>query len=860
VDATEARVTLPGTLGTITLTAPGWLAALVLLPLFFAGVQKARAAAVCRALAFVAVVLALAGATVERARPESGSCVVAVVDVSASVGTAAADSARTFLARLRRSHGPDDVLGALVFAADTRVLVHPANGARTIDALVPADGAPAPDDTDVAAAVMRATMLCPATKQAAVVLFSDGNETVGSALAELAFAEERVPVFPVLPPPAALAPVAVRRLLGPAFGAARSVVPLEVVVENHTGAPLPAALRLTANGRPFFFKPADLPPGVSVVALPQRWKAAGQYRVEAGVDLAPGMVQPRGTAGGALAVGAPLHVLFVATHEDPVVAAALAEREMDVEVVSPAGLAARVERLDAYHVVVLSETPRDSLPSAVLAALARRVAAGAALIATGGEHFFGDAGFVGTPLDDVLPVTFESQSPTPKQREPIALYLVIDRSNSMGYATGQDVSYGDKMEYAKRAALAVLDQLAPGDLAGAIAFDSQPYPLGPLLPVGESRARLAARIRALRYGGGTDFKDALDTARAALAAAGGRVRHIILLTDGDTNRRADDHLELMDTLARDEITVTAIRIGDDTANLELLGAIASRTGGEFHHVANVHALPQLMVRDTQRLIDSAAEREDAQTRIGAGGEVVAGLPETDLPRAAHWALTRAKPGAELRLYAQAGARRDPLVATWQYELGRVAAVPMDFQGGGAGWPAWRGFGKLWTQLVTWAAPAALPGEWRLEARRTRVGTEIHLETAADTPGPFAVRIQSLGDVRLGRSGRREWTALVPELRPGVYEATVVADGRELRADLAVAAAGGDGRELRSVAPNRALLARLAELTGGQVDPEPAAVLAARGSVGRQRGALDAWLVSLALVLLLADVALRLRTL
>jgi Mg-chelatase subunit ChlD len=858
VDATEARVTLPGTLGTVTLAAPGWLAALLVLPLILAGARRARAAATCRALALVAVVLTLAGASVERPRPESGNCVVAAIDVSASVGTAAVDSARTFLGRLRRSLGRDDLLGSLVFAAGVRLVAHPATGARTVAALVQPDAAPAADDTDLAAAVMRAAVLCPATKQAAVVLFSDGNETVGSALAELALAADRVPIHPVLPAAAALPAVAVRRLVAPPFGAARAVVPLEVVVENRAGTPMPAAMRLMANGRPFFFQPVDLPPGVSVVALPQRWKSSGQYRVEAGIDLAPGRAQPRGTAGSALAVGEPLRVLFVGTHEAPVVAEALAEREMDVEVVSPPEFAARAGRLDAYHVVVLADTPRDSLPTAALVALARRVAAGGALIATGGEHFFGDAGFVGTPLEEVLPVTFESQSPTPKQREPIALYLVIDRSNSMGYSTGQDVSYGDKMEYAKRAALAVLDQLAPGDLVGAIAFDSQPYPLGPLLPAGEGRARLAARIRALRYGGGTDFKDALDTARAALAASGGRVRHAILLTDGDTNRRTDDHFELMDALVRDEITVTAIRIGDDTVNLELLGAIAGRTGGEFHHVANVHALPQLMVRDTQRLIDSAAERQDALTRIGAAGEVVAGIAESELPRAARWALTRAKPGAELRLYAQAGARRDPLVATWQYQLGRVAAVPMDFQGGGAGWPAWRGFGKLWTQLVTWAAPAALPGEWRLDARRTRLGTEIHLEVVDDAPGPFTVRLQSVGDVRLGRVGRREWAALVPELRPGVYEATVVTGEREQRADLAVAATTGDGRELRSAAPNRALLARLAELTGGQVDPEPATVLAARGGVDRHEVALDAWLVPLALVLLLADVALRLR--
>src|SRR5204863_477056 len=99
---------------------------------------------------------------------------------------------------------------------------------------------------------------------------------------------------------------------------------------------------------------------------------------------------------------------------------------------------------------------------------------------------------------------------------------LIDRSNSMGYASGPDLQYGAKMEYAKRAALAVVDQLGPRDLVGAIAFDSEPYELGPLLPLAEGRAALTAKIRQLRYGGGTDFKEALDRARRSLVAAGRR--------------------------------------------------------------------------------------------------------------------------------------------------------------------------------------------------------------------------------------------------------------------------------------------------------------------------------------------------
>jgi hypothetical protein len=64
----------------------------------------------------------------------------------------------------------------------------------------------------------------------------------------------------------------------------------------------------------------------------------------------------------------------------------------------------------------------------------------------------------------------------------------------------------------------------------------------------------------------------------------------------------------------------------------------------------------------------------------------------------------------VRLVVESGKRRDPLLATWQLELGRVAVLPVDFQAGGAAWAVWEDYGRLWTQLVQWAAPRALPGE------------------------------------------------------------------------------------------------------------------------------------------------------
>jgi Mg-chelatase subunit ChlD len=851
----------------IHVTTPGMLLLLFAVPLFFVGHGRraTRLAAACRSLAATALVLVLAGAHVERARPQAGTCVVAAVDVSASVGGAATERAREFLGRLVPVLGAHDVLGSLAFAARTRVAARPTGERRALDDLLPGaivegTGFEA-TDTDIATALTTAATLCPEGKQTALLLFSDGNETTGSVLAEAALTAPRLPTFPIVPPSSALPAARVRRLLAPRLAPEHSMLPLEAVLENGAAAPAHAVLELFANGERLATQRLDLTPGVSVIEVPYRLRDPGQYLLEARLALPSGEAQPPGTARAALAVTRPLQVLIVSDHDTPVVATALAEHGMRVELVAPPAFTSRAAHLDAYHLVVFDDVARDAFSDAALTTLADWVARGGALVATGGEHLFGDPRWSGTALERVLPVELQAQTPEPQEREPIALYLIIDRSNSMGYSSTEAMVHnGEKMEYAKRAALAVLDQLGPSDLVGAIAFDSLPTELGPLRPVRESRGALAARIQQLQYGGGTDFKDALDIARRHLVESGRRVRHIILLTDGDTNRGADDHVQLIAELARAEITVTTIRIGSDTVNLELLDAISRATGGEFHHVEQVQSLPQLMIRDTQRLMSNAPDRGDHPTRVADPRAMLAGIAEDELPPVTRFAFTRAKRAAEVRLYVENGERRDPILVTWQHELGRVAVLPLDFQGGAATWAAWSGFGTLWSQLARWAAPPGLASDRRLEARRLREGTLVRLDTVADDPGPYALRFPSGSEAPLRRTGRRAFSTVVPSLRAGLQSVLLLGPDPSLpqQIDLMVPASADSGREFRTRGANLRLLDALARTTGGAVDPEPAAVLAARPGVTRERTPLAPFLVPLVLALLLVDIALRRR--
>ena len=416
----------------------------------------------------------------------------------------------------------------------------------------------------------------------------------------------------------------------------------------------------------------------------------------------------------------------------------------------------KLEDLLAYHCVILDDVPRKDLPDAALEALEAYVKKfGGGVLMTGGPRSFGDKAYQRSAVERILPVSLVEQQPKGRGRAPMGIFLVIDRSNSMGYNSRQhDVRDGEKMRYAREAALALVEQLRPEDRVGVIAFDSDPYVLGPLRPLSEQRATLEDRIGRLVPGGGTDFKAALEIATAQLVQSGLKTLHIILMTDGDTNRGAADHAAVIQAMARLGITVSTIRIGDDDVNLDVSAADLPRHGRAV--------LPRRKHRDPtaahrQRYAPSArrggggrearrGERTQAASEtlrpvVGDATEVLRGLADREFPPVRDVPMTKLKSGADLVLYVDDQGRKQPLLATWLYGLGRAAAFPFDpAQPEASGWAAWPGYAKLWSQLVRWAIREEAPWETR-QAVRFRDGSPFLEVQTFDDIGEGDIQVQ-----------------------------------------------------------------------------------------------------------------------
>jgi Mg-chelatase subunit ChlD len=867
---------------TYTFLTPEWLWLLALLPLLWLPLlwQKQRllltSAVLLRSLAVVLVAAALAGLNRQTILAEHKLTVVAAVDVSDSISPEGRAWEHEYLARLLKTLEATDEFAALSFAADTRLLIPPGGPDGVTVPAEALQSAPAGQGggTNIARALERALSLYPEEAEKRLVLLTDGNETTGAARRHIALARQLgIKIFPVTPPSGQHPEVSLEKFVVPPLVREGSAFSLRLVVRNGNDKPVRGNATILANDQALTRQEINLEPGLSVLEVPAQILQRGNYLLRAEVKAAPDTIEGNNRQNASLAVAGKVRSLVITDNAKTHLARALQMKEVETEFRRPEGLPTQLAELLDYNCLVFDDIGRTGITPQQMAVVEGYVRDfGGGFLMTGGLRAFGDLGYKGTAVERVLPVTFQEQRPKKKKRTPIALFVIIDRSNSMGYNSKvRGLHDGQKMRYAQKAATELLSQLQDSDFAGAIAFDSEPYLLAPLAPLVENRAELIGKIARLQYGGGTDFYGALETATDQLARSRGTIRHIILLTDGDSNRSPADHYPLVAAIAQRQISITTIRIGDDTVNLQLLSHMSEKTGGRFYHVADVEALPQLLIKDTRQAIREKDENDDDKPkeivpRVGERGQILQGL--TDFPSLEEYMLTKPKNGADVQLYTDVHTEHDPLLASWQYGLGKVVAVAFDPSGGGSSdWIRWEGFGKFWSQAVRWAIRDESPWDYRLSVQHRGERTVLQVESYdSDEEGILQARLPrgaQSDELTLMPVAPRVYEAALPVKRQGSFPVTIVKrkGGKVVNQKneiVMVSQAPGESLdEYRQQHPNRDLLRELAEGTGGRIDPDLDELVAQKRE-GQKKllHPLDNYLIMAGLFLLLGDIGLR----
>ena len=481
----------------------------------------------------------------------------------------------------------------------------------------------------------------------------------------------------------------------------------------------------------------------------------------------------------------------------------------------------------------------------------------------GGPGSFGVGGYYGTPLEETLPVNMRIDD---QQRFPaVSMALVIDRSGSMGAEEGGVT----KIQLAAEGAIRALELLNDFDEMTLITVDEAPDEIiGPITAANRDEA--IARMRQLGAGGGGIFVRAgLEAAAEALAASDNPVKHIIVLADGADSEQKEGVPELIEQLTAEGITVSMISIGagPDTPWLQQMAELG---GGRFHFTDQAANLPQIFTQETVAIQRNYVIEERFFPTQAAPHAILTGITAT--PPLYGYVGTSARATAQTPLLTHLG---DPLLATWQYGLGRSVAWTSDATGRWAqDWVRWDGFAPFWNQAVRWSFGARPAGG--LEARVTLDGETARLTVDAQSDGQFLNALTLTANV-VDPAGQTQ-TVTLPQVGPGQYEGTfapagegayvigigeMTNDERQMTSEegglqTTVGWVLGYSPEYASLEDNPALLAALAEATGGRVLDmgDVAAVFTHNLSAAPAARPIWPWLALAATLLLPLDVAAR----
>ncbi|MBX6342552.1 MAG: VWA domain-containing protein, partial [Thermomicrobiaceae bacterium] len=364
--------------------------------------------------------------------------------------------------------------------------------------------------------------------------------------------------------------------------------------------------------------------------------------------------------------------------------------------------------------------------------------------------------------------------------------------------------------------------------------------------------------------GGTEIYPALEEGFGEIQGSGADVKHVILFTDGKSSGDwAQRYDGLVEQMRRANVTLSTIAIGND-ADTELLQRLAQLGGGRYHFTERAQDIPRVTLEETQRVGDRPMLEGVFQPVQAIASPIMRGLRPEDLPDVRAYAATDGKPEAQVVLTSDRG---DPLLAVWQYGLGRVVAWTTDAGGSGTpDWTAWSGFDQFWFNVLRWALPDPDNRPFSVAAERAADGVTLTLRQTAEqgyvglgsvsgTIGAGETRVP----VAFEQAGPGEYRAHLRAAPTGAYRLDLSIATRDGQRDETFGLAVPYPAEYRPAGDGAALLASLSRITGGKVLDRPDQAfrpLAGSGSAVHYR---RVWYVPVALALaaFVAEVARRL---
>lgn len=821
-----------------------------------------------RTLIMVALTFSLAGTQLVLAVDQLTT--VFLLDSSDSVSPSARGQAEAFVQQALETMPEGDKAAIVVFGKNALVERAPSDNGS----LGRITSAPIVERTNIEEAIQLGLALFPADAQKRLVLLSDGGENDGQALEAARLARSRgvpIEIVNLSTPSGSGGEAMISAVEAPSRVRAGQEFELNVSVESQIAQQ--ATLRIFGDDRLLSEQPVQLQPGLNRFSWREKAVEDGGFqRYRAEIQLADGSgdrVQ-NNVVDTLVQVQGPPRVLVVEAPEGNrpgeavQLISALQAAEVEVETVSAEAMPVDLAGLSAYEAVMLVNVPARSLPVKAMANLPTYVRdLGKGLIMIGGDRSYGVGGFGRTPLEEALPVYMDVRDR--EQRPNLALVLIIDKSGSMDacHCSGpnrQTAQFREggvrKVDIAKEAVVKAGSVLGPQDSFGVVAFDEAAHWVLPTQQ-GPSLDDVESAVSPVAPEGSTNVRAGLLAAEEQLKAVDARIKHAILLTDGWSG--GGDNLEIARRMQEEGITLSVVAAGSGSA--DYLATLAEDGGGRYYPAETMEEVPEIFLQETITAVGNYIVEEPVVPILAGESPVIENL-------GAAWPTLYGYNGTTLKETAQAvlvSNDESPILAQWQYGLGRAIAWTSDVQGRwGRDLVRWQEFPRLSAQMVSWVLPTgsgtSLNSDLRIEGAHTILDVTVEgeqqpsdLTLNATIIGPDGTQLPA----ELVQVAPGEYRATVTSPPPGTYLVQLAGSsgGRPVVQDVAGLVVPYSP-EYRSGQSNPELLQALADLTGGRLlEQAEQAFEKNLASVSRaQEIALP--LLLLALLLLPLDIAVR----
>jgi Ca-activated chloride channel family protein len=767
--------------------------------------------------------------------------VIYLLDVSQSISPQAISEAIDWIEETDAAGAPDHSR-FVPFAANSLVFEE-LDELRTVQVTsIPTEEAIDQSATDLEGALTQASRSFAPYHLKRLVLISDGNENAGAVKDSiLRMNQENVKIFTRSIAARSDFDAWVEGVMAPATVTEEELFPLEVLIQSQVATTGEVEVRFGTDDHET--REVELELGINRVAFEIRLTETGPTMIEAEVKVGEDRFPNNNVFRQSVVVEGPPRILYIEGRSESAdyLHGVLEGEGIEVRLSTPGEAPLLLEELDTYAAIILSDVEASTMTPVEMEALAVYVQElGGGFVLVGGESVYGEDGYSGTAIEEILPVKFNLEKPS------VALIIVLDKSGSMG---------GEKLELAKEASKAAVDVLQDDHRIGIVAFDYDHYwPVD--LQEADNREDINRRISRIIAGGETNIYPALEEAYTALIDVDAEVKHVILLSDGRS--LPEDFEELALRMSEESMTVTTVAVGNG-ADRELLANISIWGGGRTYFMEDANRVPQVFTDEAELATQGTLVEKSFQPVVLKQVEAFKGIDFSTSPPLLGYVSTLGKETAEILLESDI---EKPILARWQYGLGKTVAFTSDVKDRWAAeWLDWDGYSKLWPQLVRETMRRRDDGQ--LDLQINKVGDQARISiTAFEEDGSFREQLtsqlsvidpqQNVSIVNLRHSGPGTYEGEFPLGQRGPYLFRMVGDEAGASRILPYSYP----EEYHFYPPDTDLLRELSAVTDGTFDAEVSDIFRPSTESTVRPTPLWPYLAVVALLLYLGDIVLR----